>query len=80
MRCCSGFTSHIIIAILACNEVLDTSKHRSRCFGIMEGHDLFFERWIHCLISVTKVPDMRTYQNEQVAEFPAMSENSSIAN
>jgi hypothetical protein len=24
----------------------------------------FFERWSHCLISVTKVPDMRTYQNE----------------
>jgi hypothetical protein len=30
----------------------------------MGGHDLFFERWTHCLISVTKVPDMRTYQNE----------------
>jgi hypothetical protein len=51
-------------------------RQRSRCFGIMRGHDLFFERWTHCLISATKVPDMRTYQNE----FPAMSEYSSIAN
>jgi hypothetical protein len=29
----------------------------------------------NCLISLSKVPDMRTYQN--VAEFPAMSEYSS---
>jgi hypothetical protein len=25
----------------------------------MGGHDLFFYRWTHCLISVTKVPEMR---------------------
>jgi hypothetical protein len=31
-------------------------KHR-----IMGGHDLF---WTHCLTSVTKVPNMRTYQNK----------------
>jgi hypothetical protein len=29
----------------------------------MRGHDLFFSRETHCLISVTKVRDMRTYQN-----------------
>jgi hypothetical protein len=32
----------------------------------------FFLRWTHCLISVTKVRDMRTYQNEHnmLLNFP----------
>jgi hypothetical protein len=38
----------------------------------MESHDLFFQRWTHCLISVSKVLDMRTYQNEHnmLLNFP----------
>jgi hypothetical protein len=43
----------------------------------MGGNELLFFT-LDTLISVTKVPDMRTYQH--VAEFPAMSERSSIAN
>jgi hypothetical protein len=39
-------------------------KHRSRCFGIIGGHVLSFQRWTHCLISLIKVPDMQTYQSE----------------
>jgi hypothetical protein len=37
----------------------------------MEGHDLFFLT-LDTLISVTKVPDMRTYQNEHnmLLNFP----------
>jgi hypothetical protein len=49
-------------------------KHRSRCFGVMRDHDLFFLTLGTCLISITKVPYMRTYQN--VVEFPAMSKYS----
>jgi hypothetical protein len=30
----------------------------------MGGHDLFFLRWTHCLIFVTKLPDVGTCQNE----------------
>jgi hypothetical protein len=46
-------------------------KHRSRCFGMMGGHDLFFLT-LDTLISVTKVPDMPTYQNEHnvLLDFP----------
>jgi hypothetical protein len=38
----------------------------------MDCHYLFFERWTHCLISVTKMPDMRIYQNEpnMLLNFP----------
>jgi hypothetical protein len=38
----------------------------------MGSHDLFFLRWTACLISVTKVPDMRMYQNEHnmLLNFP----------
>jgi hypothetical protein len=40
-------------------------KHRSRCFAIVGGHDFF-------LMLVTKVPDMRTCQNEHnvLLNFP----------
>jgi hypothetical protein len=46
-------------------------KHRSRCFGITEGHDLFFLT-LDTLISVTEVSDMQTYQNEHnmLLNFP----------
>jgi hypothetical protein len=38
----------------------------------MGGYYLFFLRWTHYLISVTKVPDIRTYQNEHnmLLNFP----------
>jgi hypothetical protein len=57
--------------------VLLKIKHRSRCFGVMRDHDLFFLTLGTCLISTTKVPYMRTYQNDvNVVEFPAMSKYS----
>jgi hypothetical protein len=36
------------------------------------GGILFLLRWTHCLSSVTKMPDMRTYQNEHnmLLSFP----------
>jgi hypothetical protein len=38
----------------------------------MGSHDFFFFSWTACLISVTKVPDMRMYQNEHnmLLNFP----------
>jgi hypothetical protein len=54
------------------HSTVQSFKHRSRCFGIIGGHVLFFQRWTHCLISVIKVPDMQTYQSEHnmLLNFP----------
>jgi hypothetical protein len=54
------------------HSTVQSFKHRSRCFDIIGGHVLFFQRWTHCLISVIKVPDMQSYQSEHnmLLNFP----------